>query len=56
MINAFRYDTDESTTIKDDPDMEVKKWVWISTPISEEILDNLHAKKNVTLHLLGLQK
>lgn len=55
MINCFRYDTDEATSMRDDPDTEVKKWVWISTPISQEILDNLHAEKNVTLKLLGLQ-
>jgi 8-oxo-dGTP pyrophosphatase MutT (NUDIX family) len=56
MINCFKYETDESTSMRDDPDTEVKKWVWVSTPISEDILDNLHAKKNVTLKLLGLQK
>lgn len=55
LINCFKYETDESTSMKDDPDTEVKKWVWISTPISEDILDNLHAKKNVTLKLLGMQ-
>lgn len=56
MINCFKYETDESTSMRNDPDTEVKKWVWVSTPISEDILDNLHAKKNVTLKLLGLQK
>jgi len=55
-IHCFKYETGEGTSMRDDPDTEVKKWVWISTPINKEILNNLHAKKNVTLKLLGLQE
>ena len=44
------------TTMKDDPDGEVKRWEWVKIPIKEEILNNLHAPKNVTLKLLGLQQ
>ena len=42
--------------MRDDPDGEVKRWEWIKIPIREEILNNLHAPKNVTLKLLGLQQ
>jgi 8-oxo-dGTP pyrophosphatase MutT (NUDIX family) len=59
-IHCYRFKCDENdfpqTTMQDDPDSEVERWEWIKTPIKQEILDNLHAPKNVTLKLLGLQQ
>ena len=45
-------------TSKNDPDHEVEEWKWIS-PIGglpDIVMENLHAKDNVLLKLLGLQK
>jgi len=57
-IHAFEYHCDKTPTVKYDPDEEVKKWEWIdvSNGLPEDVLNNLHSKKNVVLQLLGLQK
>lgn len=57
-VTAFMYATKEKTSTKEDPDNEVKKWEWIDVcqGLPAEIGNNLHAPKNVTLRLLGLQQ
>lgn len=55
MISCYKVNSDEHTTMRDDPDNEVGRWEWKQTPLSPEILSNLHAPKNVTLKLLGFQ-
>ena len=57
-VTAFLYATKEKTSTKEDPDNEVKKWEWIdvSNGLPEEIANNLHAPRNVTLRVLGLQR
>lgn len=41
----------------DDPDEECSKWKWTEAhDIPEEIMGNLHSKKNITLRLLGIQE
>lgn len=55
MISCYKVNSDEHTTMRDDPDNEVERWEWKQTPLSPEILNNLHAPKNVTLKLLGFQ-
>jgi 8-oxo-dGTP pyrophosphatase MutT (NUDIX family) len=39
-----------------DPDEECSEWKWVEAhDIPEEIMSNLHSKKNITLRLLGCQ-
>lgn len=45
------------TTSKNDPDNEIKKWVWAPTyqnSVPDQIKENLHAPKNVLLKLMGM--
>ncbi len=58
-INCFLLETKEATTTKEDPDEENEgRWLYrdIKNGLPEDVANNLHAKKNVTLKLLGLQK
>ena len=55
-VAAFKYTGNEKTSMQDDPDSEVQRWFYLSTPLSPDVLDALHAPRNVTLKLLGLQK
>ena len=56
LIHAYKYDLDEKqpTSMKEDPDAEVRVWKWLSMPLDREVLDNLHSPKNVLLDALGL--
>jgi 8-oxo-dGTP pyrophosphatase MutT (NUDIX family) len=41
----------------DDPDEECSEWRWVEPhDVPDEIMENLHSKKNVTLRLLGIQE
>lgn len=58
-VFAFRADIGSgSASGKNDPDDECgDSWRWVSPKnIPDEIMNNLHSRKNVTLRLLGLQK
>jgi 8-oxo-dGTP diphosphatase len=56
-VYAFRADVDGDASGELDPDEECTEWRWVDPDkIPDEIMGNLHSKKNVTLHLLGLQK
>ncbi len=56
-IYAFKCFVDGEPTAEADPDKEMAefRWVSITNGLPEEINKNLHAPKNVTLKLLGLQ-
>lgn len=43
------------TSVKEDPDAEVKRWQWLDMPLPDEVMKNLHSPKNVLLKALGLQ-
>lgn len=45
------------TTGRFDPDQEVTKWSWVpfTNKLPDNVAQNLHSPKNVTLRLLGLQ-
>ena len=59
-VHAYKHEPvgDCSTSMKEDPDQEVHRWHWIDVKdgLPQEIAENLHSPKNVTLKLLGLQK
>lgn len=57
-VSAFKTIYDGPTSVVSDPDEEVERWRWINVEngLPEEIVNNLHASKNVTLQHLGLQK
>jgi 8-oxo-dGTP pyrophosphatase MutT (NUDIX family) len=59
-VHAYKYEVDKKvkTTMTKDPDEEVQRWKWVNIEngLPEEILENLHAKKNIVLQKLGLQK
>lgn len=41
----------------DDPDEECSEWRWVEPhDVPDEIMENLHSKKNITLRLLGIQE
>lgn len=56
-VHSYRARTDAVSTPNGDPDGEVAEWHWISTAngLPEEVLLNLHARRNTTLQRLGLQ-
>ena len=58
-IVAYKINLDEgATTIKNDPDDEVHRWVWISLakPLNKKVFGNLHVPRdNVILDSLGVQ-
>jgi 8-oxo-dGTP pyrophosphatase MutT (NUDIX family) len=56
-VHAYRYTCAKETSVELDPDDEVDEWVWIESGagLPESVLNNLHAPRNVTLELLGLQ-
>lgn len=57
-IVAYKVNLDEgATTIKNDPDDEVHRWVWVNIkpPLNRKIFDNLHVpKNNVIFDSLGV--
>ncbi len=58
VVHAFKLDTfTQTTTVRNDPDMEVHRWEWVDTfpHLPLEVLTNLHSPKNVVLRYLGLQ-
>jgi ADP-ribose pyrophosphatase YjhB (NUDIX family) len=57
-VYCFRYECETDVTAELDPDDEVKRWQWIdvSNGLPKSIEQNLHASKNVTLKILGLQR
>jgi len=57
-IHSYRTVTDQTPTSENDPDNEVETWEWIdiSNGLPDKVASNLHAPKNITLRLLGLQK
>jgi len=58
-VVAYKINLDEgATTIKNDPDDEVHRWVWISLakPLNKKVFGNLHVPRdNVILDSLGVQ-
>ena len=58
VIHVFGALGEYKPSSKNDPDKEVKKWNWINTKedLTDDIMNNLHSPKNVTLNLLGLQE
>lgn len=56
-VYAFRCQVDGKPDASEDPDNEVKSWEWIDIAdgIPDDIADNLHSPRNVTLQALGLQ-
>lgn len=58
-VYAFLMVAKEKTTTKNDPDAELEggwKWIDVTNGLPEDVANNLHAKRNVTLHILGLQE
>jgi 8-oxo-dGTP diphosphatase len=57
-IYAFRGTTTDVPHGREDPDAEVKKWMWVdvSHGLPPAIANNLYSPNNVTLRLLGLQE
>lgn len=58
-IYCYRAITEvDKVTGSKDPDEECEEWEWVdvSNGLPVAIADNLHAKKNITLRLLGLQE
>lgn len=55
-VFAFKALVTDQPSGKDDPDAEISEWHWVEPhDIPDEIMDNLHSPRNVTLQLLGLQ-
>lgn len=55
-IFSYRCVVDGEPTAEDDPDAEMMSWRWVEPDsIPDEIMENLHSPKNITLRLLGLQ-
>lgn len=52
-----KIDGEQSPTGDSDPDGECSEWKWVdvSKGLPKEIAENLHAQKNITLRLIGLQ-
>jgi len=57
-IHCFAYFGRPKTTSANDPDKEVRQWVWVpaANGLPKEVMGNLHSRKNVLLKLLGLQR
>ena len=55
-VHAYLLEGNPPTSMKDDPDTEVKRWFYLQTPLTKDVLEALHAPRNVTLKLLKLQK
>jgi len=57
-IYAFRAIGNDVPHGREDPDAEVKKWMWVdvSQGLPPAIANNLHSPNNVTLRLLKLQE
>jgi len=56
-VHSFLLNEKEKTNTSHDPDEEVDRWEWIDVKngLPKHILNNLHAKKNITLRMLDLQ-
>lgn len=56
-VHAYKATVEGEPTGKLDPDQECEHWFFVPVEdgVPEEILNNLHSPKNVTLKLLGLQ-
>jgi len=56
-VHAYKTFTDAVDFPQGDPDGEVSEWKWINVGggLPEDVAQNLHAKRNVTLYLLGIQ-
>jgi ADP-ribose pyrophosphatase YjhB (NUDIX family) len=53
VVYSFRADVDAEPDGSSDPDEECSVWKWVDPEdIPEEILSNLHSRKNVTLEFL----
>lgn len=56
-VYAYSMNYKGPTTMLDDPDEEVWRWHWINLKsMPSEVLDNLHAKKNILLEKLGAKR
>ena len=61
LVHSFRVDLkeDEATPDgKNDPDEECSEWSWVDCDdegVPQNVADNLHSPRNITLRLLGLQ-
>jgi 8-oxo-dGTP pyrophosphatase MutT (NUDIX family)/GNAT superfamily N-acetyltransferase len=56
LIYAYKCTIDKKPTTINDPDKEFTEFQWVnSDKLPENIANNLHSPKNVTLQLLGLQ-
>lgn len=56
-VYAFRCRCDDKPDSSADPDNEVTDWQWVDVAhgVPDDIMDNLHSRRNVTLQALGLQ-
>jgi 8-oxo-dGTP pyrophosphatase MutT (NUDIX family)/GNAT superfamily N-acetyltransferase len=57
-VHAFKAICGGKPHSKNDPDKECDEWNWVdvtNNKVPDEILNNLHSPKNVTLKLLGMQ-
>ena len=57
-VHAFKAICGGKPHSKNDPDKECDEWHWVdvtNNKVPNEILNNLHSPKNVTLKLLGMQ-
>lgn len=59
IIHAFKVECREpSTTMTEDPDVEVERWHWINIEndfLPSHVAENLHSPKNVVLEALGIK-
>ena len=60
-VHGYKVNVPEKTktTTKNDPDKEVKRWNWESikdNKLPSEVVNNMHAKKNVLLKPLGIRE
>lgn len=55
-VHSFRAEVDDTPSNADDPDAEFIKFRWVDPErMPEEVMKNLHNKKDVTLGFLGIQ-
>jgi len=57
IIHAYVVKYSGPTTVRNDPDEEVYRWRWVDkNNIPDEIINNLHSKKNVVFKFLGIKE
>lgn len=55
LVHAFRASNVAVQPVShNDPDAEVSEWRWCEVPLPDDVVQHLHAPKNVTLALCGL--